>query len=324
MIIAVTANAQRGTFSAVVHNAPCDYVKKAVTDYEVHNFWKILSEGNDSIRFGMTTETLIVFFEPQGKNTFLSQTYCHGNDCSDYEHKFATSLQSEVTKMASDFEADYPSVEKAEQENEELEKERQKLAVQLAVQQQEERSQDSLKKLAYQRIADSITSGIKNALVGKSGWLINPDLNVDSCGGGSSIMLPNVQHYKITKVDVNIPLSSNYDYGDEVYVGSITLFLSNDFGACYEHKEIGATFNFDGSFSTISPQKLHPKWSEKIWKAIRKGSVIIGMTSEQAKLSWGEPEDINRTITRRGSSEQWVYGNSYLYFTNGILDSIQN
>lgn len=58
--------------------------------------------------------------------------------------------------------------------------------------------------------------------------------------------------------------------------------------------------------------------------------VRIGMTQQQVLDSmWGKPEQINRTTTAFGVSEQWVYGmNSskmnFLYFENGILTDIQN
>ena len=81
--------------------------------------------------------------------------------------------------------------------------------------------------------------------------------------------------------------------------------------------------DFEELFTTSEP-RFGKKWSKKIWKAIDDGTVIIGMTKEQARLSWGEPSDINTTTTRGSETEQWVYGESYLYFRNGILDAIQN
>lgn len=67
------------------------------------------------------------------------------------------------------------------------------------------------------------------------------------------------------------------------------------------------------------------KWPKRTVKAVLEGKVFVGMNSEQALESWGEPDDINRTITARGTSEQWVFGSgSYLYFDNGILTTIQN
>src|SRR5699024_11134472 len=52
--------------------------------------------------------------------------------------------------------------------------------------------------------------------------------------------------------------------------------------------------------------------------------ISIGMTEEEVLNRWGEPEDINRTITEHNVSEQWIYSNyQYLYFENGILTTIQ-
>ena len=51
----------------------------------------------------------------------------------------------------------------------------------------------------------------------------------------------------------------------------------------------------------------------------------IGMTAtEVEESSWGKPEDINKTTTIYGVSEQWCYyGNKYIYFDNGIVTVIQ-
>lgn len=51
----------------------------------------------------------------------------------------------------------------------------------------------------------------------------------------------------------------------------------------------------------------------------------IGMTAEEVKKStWGEPEKINKTTTKYGVSEQWVYyGYKYIYLENGIVTAIQ-
>lgn len=54
--------------------------------------------------------------------------------------------------------------------------------------------------------------------------------------------------------------------------------------------------------------------------------VSIGMSQQDVlDSSWGKPQHINRTTTAAGTHEQWVYNlRSYLYFTNGVLTSIQN
>lgn len=57
----------------------------------------------------------------------------------------------------------------------------------------------------------------------------------------------------------------------------------------------------------------------------KKEGVRIGMSqSEVIASSWGKPNHVNRTVTARGTHEQWVYGGGYLYFEDGVLTSIQN
>lgn len=58
----------------------------------------------------------------------------------------------------------------------------------------------------------------------------------------------------------------------------------------------------------------------------KREGVTIGMTQQEVRDSmWGEPQSINRTVTAGHVYEQWVYGYpNYLYFTDGILTSIQN
>lgn len=72
---------------------------------------------------------------------------------------------------------------------------------------------------------------------------------------------------------------------------------------------------------------------EKKLKAVRdalqqslRPGVRIGMSSSDVvnKSSWGKPERVNRTTTARGTTEQWIYGDAYLYFTNGRLTTIQD
>lgn len=81
---------------------------------------------------------------------------------------------------------------------------------------------------------------------------------------------------------------------------------------------------FEDNFFTENPRVTF-KWSDKVWTAIEEGRVFVGMTSQQAELSWGKPEEINRTTVGSKRSEQWVYtSGSYLYFDHGALTGIQN
>jgi tetratricopeptide (TPR) repeat protein len=64
---------------------------------------------------------------------------------------------------------------------------------------------------------------------------------------------------------------------------------------------------------------------KEIIRSILDGKVTFGMTKEQVIVSWGQPEDVNRTVTTYGVSEQWIYGDKhYLYFEDGVLTSWQD
>ncbi|WP_139265250.1 hypothetical protein [Bacteroides ihuae] len=74
-------------------------------------------------------------------------------------------------------------------------------------------------------------------------------------------------------------------------------------------------------------QKMVKKYGQQKAKLIIEGKVEIGFNKQMCRESWGEPDNINKTIGGFGTYEQWVYGEincSYLYFENGLLTSIQN
>ena len=63
----------------------------------------------------------------------------------------------------------------------------------------------------------------------------------------------------------------------------------------------------------------------KYWgKLVGEGQLEIGMTKQMCRDSWGEPESINRTSTRYGNHEQWIYSTIYVYFDNGKISAIQD
>jgi hypothetical protein len=70
--------------------------------------------------------------------------------------------------------------------------------------------------------------------------------------------------------------------------------------------------------------KIIDKYGENIAYKIFNHKIWIGMTDKMARLSIGEPKEINRTTYRWGVHEQWVYKNRFLYFENGILKSWQD
>lgn len=86
------------------------------------------------------------------------------------------------------------------------------------------------------------------------------------------------------------------------------------------------TYAFVPNFFNFSPYDAHPDWSDDTWLAIKAQKVKVGWNDDKCILSLGFPSRVNRTTGSWGITEQWVYENSrkYLYFTNGVLDSIQD
>lgn len=79
----------------------------------------------------------------------------------------------------------------------------------------------------------------------------------------------------------------------------------------------------------IKRDSSYSSWVRRFGKStadqIKEGYIVIGWDKEKVKLSWGEPNDINKTISKYGTDEQWIYNNrSYVYFTNGKVTTIQN
>lgn len=70
-------------------------------------------------------------------------------------------------------------------------------------------------------------------------------------------------------------------------------------------------------------QTKFAKYGQQTVEDIYRGKIWIGMTSEMAKYSLGEPNSINESVGRWGRNEQWVYDNLYLYFDNSKLSSYQ-
>lgn len=70
---------------------------------------------------------------------------------------------------------------------------------------------------------------------------------------------------------------------------------------------------------------LYPDWSDNAIVAASCGNVVIGMVANQVREAWGEPTHINKTTTRMGISEQWVYRdrNGYVYLDDGVVSTIR-
>lgn len=83
-------------------------------------------------------------------------------------------------------------------------------------------------------------------------------------------------------------------------------------------KEVRLLSRFENHLLAENPRLKH-KWGPSIWSAIEKGQVYAGMTGEQVKMSWGEPEKVTRTAT----GEVWTYQSGALVIKKGILSGSQ-
>lgn len=92
---------------------------------------------------------------------------------------------------------------------------------------------------------------------------------------------------------------------------------------CIAHPPDDAAREFQ--FTVFQAARAEDERAQKAELAQRKkAGVSVGMTTERVLQSnWGKPQRVNRTDSAGGSSEQWVYGGgNYLYFRNGVLQSI--
>ena len=115
---------------------------------------------------------------------------------------------------------------------------------------------------------------------------------------------------KIQKLEI-----AKKDSIDNIYYNQIKKKYGNSYATYY--KEL-----YDFQKETF--RKAAVKWGPSVAKDICEGRVRLGWNKEKCLMSWGEPKDINRSIGSWGVHEQWCYSNSYLYFENGKLTSIQD
>lgn len=142
---------------------------------------------------------------------------------------------------------------------------------------------------------------INNANIAGSKELITPDKNI-------SFPARHLEPVTVTGVVLE-------NYGHARGAGSFFVKVKKASG-----EEGLLRFN-DIYFCASNP--FPPGTPSKIRQAVEQQKIMIGMTQKQARLSWGEPDKINKSVGSWGVKEQWVYGYQYLYFSNGKLTSFQ-
>ena len=69
-------------------------------------------------------------------------------------------------------------------------------------------------------------------------------------------------------------------------------------------------------------------WNEEACRLIDEKKIVLGMTDEQLRLSWGAPGRVNRSVGSFGVHEQWIYPrgsvtDDYVYVEDGKVTSWQ-
>ena len=107
---------------------------------------------------------------------------------------------------------------------------------------------------------------------------------------------------------------------DAAYLSSISYKDSEKIYASMQRRQTA----FEKEKREAEAQKEQERLQE-----LKRTEPYIGMTAEEVRRSaWGTPDEINRTTTKYGTSEQWVYegfnyDNKYVYLDDGIVTAIQ-
>ena len=64
---------------------------------------------------------------------------------------------------------------------------------------------------------------------------------------------------------------------------------------------------------------LENRYGRSVGTKIYEGKIWKGMTPGMVKDSWGSPRKINRVVKDNNVTDEWIYGNTWLHFTNNLL-----
>jgi hypothetical protein len=165
------------------------------------------------------------------------------------------------------------------------------------------------------RTSPSVYSTIKDSL--ERGWLL-------------FIQEENDEWYRVRYAG---PVF-DYESADNVYIANIVNKYKDpaDLASAYMDGWIQKSTVSDMEVERISDDAMrrrifveeNPGLHVIIKEAILNGDIIIGMSKEMVIASWGMAEEISRSGSAFNAYEEWIYGDTYLYFENGILGEWQN
>ena len=179
---------------------------------------------------------------------------------------------------------------------------------------------NSIDKLVFLEEVDALRA----SLVGKTLYIITNQWMKDDETGQGKFSLDNPKFVAVSVISVGLGSQDGPSKVVFKQVGTDTEFYLN-IRLSGINKAYGVFgFDFDKVFQFDDPKLKYPSISDVVWSSIQAGKVSVGMTDQECELSWGKPSEKNKTMTGNDITEQWVYSlSSYLYFKNGILETIQ-
>ena len=75
-------------------------------------------------------------------------------------------------------------------------------------------------------------------------------------------------------------------------------------------------------FSNYYKETYSSFLTNQVTDAIWNGEILLEMTEEQVRASWGEPDHINRTTTKNSKHEQWIYEGISVWEYDEVLQKI--
>jgi hypothetical protein len=172
----------------------------------------------------------------------------------------------------------------------------------------------------------------RQLFLGKTCWIKTSKLpslrDNDDAMGNASVKFRKFSQVTISDVVVStnlfapVRLVIKNDLGEE---GFLDISVSPTNRSQTFDEEFLKQISWNYYLSRTDP-KVGRDWPDAIWKLIEDEKVGIGMTMEQARLSWGDPPQkiVSKDVAGH-AHEEWTYPNhNHIRFVDGQVSSIQN
>ncbi|MCG7409955.1 hypothetical protein MH117_21325 [Paenibacillus sp. ACRRX] len=161
--------------------------------------------------------------------------------------------------------------------------------------------------IPYQYVSETGLRALKNMMLNQTIWI-----NKNSTSATFSSNLKHIEKVTITSIKF---MDSSLFY---------TLRKQNGTQATISHP----LFDVDSMSNRYPLYNKNPKsvfnWKQSVWKNIENETVAVGMEMTQVLMAWGEPDRTYPSKSPIVEANMWIYGNTYLYFTDFKLSLIQD